>query len=84
MEVAEAIEVDEATFLAEAVKASQCYFFEKRLINLKCSNLPNVLLPFLNLEDNFSWPFWISKYAISSLSTLYTMAVQVVEFSNVG
>ena len=36
-------------FLSEAVEVSQCYFFENRLIKLKCPNLLNVLLPFFKL-----------------------------------
>ena len=44
--------------------------FEKKKINLKCPNLSNLLLPFLNLEVDFSWPSWTSKYVISSLNTL--------------
>ena len=35
--------------MSEAAEASQCYFFEKILIKLKCPNLPNVLLPFFEL-----------------------------------
>jgi hypothetical protein len=32
-------------FLSKAVEANQCYFFENRLIKLKCPHLLNVLLP---------------------------------------
>ena len=39
----------QATFLSDAAEASQCYFFEKKKIKLKCPNLPNVLLPFFEL-----------------------------------
>jgi hypothetical protein len=35
-----------ASFLSEAVEASQCYFCENRLIKLKCPNLLNMLLTF--------------------------------------
>jgi hypothetical protein len=37
-------------FLSEAVEASQCYFFKFLLIQLKCPDLLNVLLPSLKLE----------------------------------
>ena len=60
-----------AIFLSEADEARQCYLFWKRLIKLKCPNLLNVLLPFLNL----SWPSWTSKCNISSLHTLYECTI---------
>ena len=42
-----------ALFLSEAVEATQYYFFEKILIKFKCPHLPNVLLPFFELESHF-------------------------------
>ena len=49
------------SFLSEAVEASQCYFFEKRLIKLKCPHLLKVLLSFLTLGSQIWLVIWDFK-----------------------
>ena len=49
------------SFLLEAVEASQCYFFENRLIKLKCPHLLKVLLSFLKLGSQLLLVIWDFK-----------------------
>ena len=49
------------SFLSEAVEASQCYFFENRLIKLKCPHLLKVLLSFLKLGSQLLLVIWNFK-----------------------
>ena len=49
------------SFLSEAVEASQCYFFENRLIKLKCPHLLKVLLSFLKLGSQLLLVIWDFK-----------------------
>ena len=58
-------------------------FFQKK-INFKFPILLNLLLPFFELEVNFSWPSWISKYVISSLNTLYETRILYQNFKIFG
>ena len=50
-----------AIFLSEAVEASRRYFFENKLIKLKCPHLLKVLLPFIKLGIQLLLVIWDFK-----------------------